>query len=312
MNELELILRQLKLDTKYTAFLSRQLEYIKRKTYDVVYPEFKARRLVPVTNETDPGAETITYRQWDAFGSAMVISNYADDLPNIDVLVEEFTNKVIGLGAEYTWSAQDIRRAALAGNNLKSRKAMRARKSHELAVEEIAAKGDARTSLTGFGNNANVNLSTPITGGWATATGLQIAADMQKMTRDMVVTNKESFLPDTIALGTQSFQEAATKTVSTTGDSGKTALQYFLDSSPYIKDVESWYKLDDMNAGGTNERAVCYKRDPMVLELEMPQEYEEFPPQARGLSFEVPTHSRTGGVVVYYPLGMIYMDGLIT
>ena len=54
---------------------------------------------------------------------------------------------------------------------------------------------------------------------------------------------------------------------------------------------------------------VAYQRDPMVLQLEIPQEFEQFPPQARGLSFVVPCHARIGGVHMHYPLAVAYMDG---
>jgi hypothetical protein len=50
-------------DSKFTSALERQLEFIKAQTYDIVYPELKARTLIPVDNSVDPGAETITYRQ---------------------------------------------------------------------------------------------------------------------------------------------------------------------------------------------------------------------------------------------------------
>ena len=91
----------LRMDDKFNAVLEKQLEYVKSKTYDIVYPELKGRLYCPVSNEVDPGAESITYRQWDEFGMAQIIANYADDLPLIDALVEEFTQRVKGLGAAY-------------------------------------------------------------------------------------------------------------------------------------------------------------------------------------------------------------------
>ena len=45
-----------------------------------------------MNNSVNPGATTITYRQWDNFGMAQIISNYADDPPLMDALVEEFTS----------------------------------------------------------------------------------------------------------------------------------------------------------------------------------------------------------------------------
>ena len=77
-----------------------------------------------------------------------------------------------------------------------------------------------------------------------------------------------------------------------------------------ITDVDFWHKLDLADAAGTGPRMVTYQRDPEVLELVIPQEFEQFPPQARNLAFVVPCHARVGGVVVYYPLAIVYTDGL--
>jgi hypothetical protein len=77
---------ELRQDAKFTAVLAKQLEYVKSRTYDIVYPQFKGRMLVPVSNEADTGAETITYQQWDQFGIANILANYADDIELVDAL----------------------------------------------------------------------------------------------------------------------------------------------------------------------------------------------------------------------------------
>jgi hypothetical protein len=120
MNLLERTLEAigLRLDSKFTATLEKEIEHVKTMTYDVVYPELKARTFIPVDNSANTGAETITYRQWDEFGMAQIIANYADDLPLIDALVEEFSQKVKPLGAAYQWSIKDLRRSDMSGSRL--------------------------------------------------------------------------------------------------------------------------------------------------------------------------------------------------
>jgi hypothetical protein len=62
-------------------------------------------------------------------------------------------------------------------------------------------------------------------------------------------------------------------------------------------------------AGGV-ARAVCYARNPEYVELGIPQEFEQFPPQSRVLEFDVPCHARTYGVFWHYPLSGLYADGI--
>lgn len=311
MNPLAIVLGLLgcRWDDKFTAVLEKELEYVKTQTYDIVYPEMRARQFIPVSNEADPGAETITYRQWDEFGMAQIIANYGDDLPLIDALVEEFQQKVKGLGAAYQWSIQDIRRAAMNGIALDQRRARAARRSVEQQIENIAALGNAVAGLRGFAKHPNVPLVAPDTGNWATATSDQIIGDLNKLATSIVTTNKETFLPDSLAMDISRYNLIATKRISTTGDTHTTVLEAWLRSNPWVRNVGTWNKLALADAAGTGPRLVCYKRDPEVLTLEIPQEFEQMPPQAKNLAFQVPVHARIGGVIVYYPIAMAYMDG---
>ena len=317
MNYLALVLTALgigeaRMDAKFTAVLEKQLEFVKTQTYDIVYPDLKAKQLIPVDNSAGPGAETITYRQWDEFGMAQIISNYADDLPLVDALVEEFVQRVHSIGAAYQWSIQDLRRSAMADSRLDQRKARAARNFIERKLENIGALGDALAGLTGIANNANVSLVAVTTGDWfnAATTGEQKIADLNKLVSTIVIANKETFIPDTVLLDIGLYNNISNDRISSTGDTHTTVLEAFLRSSPYIKEVIPWFKLSDANAAGTKARAVCYKRDPEILTFEIPQEFEQLPPQAKNLSFQVPVHARTAGVIVYYPIAMGYMDGL--
>jgi len=304
----EMARRGQRLDAGETAALARQLEHIFAQTYDIKYSELKARRFIPVDTSVDPGAEYYTYRQWDQMGMAKIIANYADDLPRVDALAKEFPAPIKSLGAAYGFSIQDMRRSAMADSQLDSRKAATVRRAHEQAVDQIAAIGDSDAGLGGFTNNANVPLVTPDNAPWSTATPLEIVADVNKLLNAIVTATLETFEPDTLLLDTASFQIINSRPMSSTGDSDKTILRFLLDNNPFLSNIDQWARLTTAGAGSTT-RLVGYKRSDEVLALVIPQEFEQFAPQARNLEFVIPTHSRIGGVSVRYPLAMAYMDG---
>lgn len=293
-------------DAGETAMIAKQLEHVFTRTFDVKYPGNKARLLIPVNSEVPTGAETYTYRQWDEYGMAKLISDYADDLSNVDVTVKEFTAKIKSLGASYQYSIQDLRASALAGAQLDSRRASVARRRIEAKIDQLAALGDTDAGLGGFVNNSNVPLVTPDTGSWASATPQQMLADLRKMQRTIVVDTKQVFQPDTLLLDTASFELLASTELST--DNNTTVMQQFLATSPYIRNIDSWHKLDTADVAGTGPRVVMYARDPDVVELIISQEFEQFPPQAKNLAFVVNCHARMGGVSWRYPLAAAYMD----
>jgi len=296
-----------RMDDKYTAVLARELEYVRARTYDIVYPEKKARMLIPVDNEVPPGARTIRYDQWDLFGMAVVISNYADDLPMVDVMKQSFSSVVQTIGDAYQWSIEDLDEAAMVpGMRLSQRRAGAARLVMENKVEDIAAFGLPQGGLKGLLNHPNVTLVAPDTGNWATATAEQMVDDLNKLVQAVVDQTDETFLPNTLVMDSVSKGRLASKKFVNTDI---TAQKFFLENSEYIDRIETWYKCKTADAAGTGPRFACYKRDPIVLQLVIPKEFTQQPPQARNLAFVVPCHLRIGGVVVYYPLAIAYMDG---
>ena len=110
-------------DANETAMFTRQLEAIYAQTYDIKYPDNKARMLIPADGRPGPGAESFTYRQFDIFGEARVIHNYANDFPNAEVQGKEFNQKIKGIGVSYQYTIQDLRAASMAGVPLEERKA---------------------------------------------------------------------------------------------------------------------------------------------------------------------------------------------
>jgi hypothetical protein len=315
------ISEEIRNDAAYTANLSRQLEYVQAKTYDTLYAETKIRRFLPVNREVPAGAETFTYRQWTSYGIAKIIANYADDLPSVDALAEEFPAAIKSLGDSYQYSVQDIAAAAMSGNQLDSRRASAARRGMEFAVDQIGSVGDAKAKLPGFLNNANVTVLSATSDGtsarWLAGnrgTGVPakspdlILADMYAATTQILTASKELFMPDTVLLPTAEFAHISQTKVG--ADNRDTILTTFKANSMSVKMVESWHKLATADAAGTGPRMVTYAKNPDVVELVIPQEFTQLPSQAKNLAFQIPCHMRIGGVVVRYPLAIVYTDGI--
>src|ERR1019366_388558 len=90
-----------KLDSDESIFFARELESVKSKTYDILFPEYKELSLIPMGTEVDPGAETIKYEQFEDVGIAQILASYADDVPRADVKGKEFRSPVKPLASSY-------------------------------------------------------------------------------------------------------------------------------------------------------------------------------------------------------------------
>ena len=301
-------------DSAESPFFLRQLEHIKTQVMEVIYTGLKARKLLPVSMEAGPGAEYITWRQFDKVGIARLIRDYSMDLPRVDVLASEFyQNPVHGIGASFGYNVQEIRAAQKAGLPLDQRRAAAATEAILRLEDDLAFFGDARAKLVGFFNLPNSTaVVLPADGAgasilWSTKTADQMLRDLNLLVNTIVETTKEVEVPDTLLLPTASYNLIATKRIGI--DSNNTVLKFFLDTNPYIKDVEPVVKLTGAGAGSLN-RAIAYRRDPMKLTMEVPMDVTQHEVDKEGLEYTVPVESRYGGVLVYKPLSVAFADGL--
>lgn len=294
------------LDADESAYFQRQLEYVKSKTYDKKFTQLKARQIIPVSFEADPADETITYEQFDMVGMAKIVRDYATDFRSADVSAKEFTAKVRSFGSAFQYNVQQVRAASKTGKSLNQRKANSARRAIAQLENKVAYFGDADFGLQGMFNNPNVPVVVlPNAGAWSGLTADQILQNLSAVANNPIKVSNGVETPDTMILPIDEYTEIADRPRSTQSDT--TILEFFLKNNPFINSIDWVEELKD--GGGTSvKRMIAYRRDPDYLTLEIPQEYEQFPAQEKGLAFKVPCHERCAGVLWYYPLSATYAN----
>lgn len=303
-----------RMDVAETMSLALQLESMRARVWETKYPPIKARSYIPVASEDDPGADTVAYEVEEEQGQAKIITNGANDLPNVTTSNRKVTRPIVSVGVAFHYTLQDIRRAAFMGKPLSARRAIAARRASDRRLETLAASGATTEGIVGgLLNTAGVGIEPLAAAGtWATkvagaAGPPAVLNDLNKLVASVITASAEAHVPDTVLLPTAQMLLISQTRLS--ADSDDTILQAFLRANPWIQTVDMWNVLQGAGAG-PSDRAIAYHRDPENLELVIPQEWEMLPPQARGLSFEVPTHLRTAGTTIMRPLSIRYMDGI--
>ena len=301
-------------------FFARELDYIKTKTYDRLYPEFTALTLFPVTHEVPEGAETVTYYSYDKTGMAQIISNYATDLPRVDVKGEPTTVPVKSVGDSYGYSVQEMRASRFAGKSLDVRKAETARYQIDRITNTIAWKGDAKAKLPGvLSENNDIPIFTiPAVDGkttWADKEADAILADISGMLQQVNRTTMNVEHPDYLALPSDTHIALATKRIPMTD---KTVLTFLKENLPGIKDIVSSAELNSIatdtnpyaaESGGKGV-ALLFTKNPEKLSIEIPMPFLQHPLQYTKLEMEVPCESRVVGAMIYYPLSALIAVGV--
>ena len=290
-------------------FLERQLEYIRPQVFEVQYADIKYPTILPVTSEAGPGAQTFTYRIMDSTGEFRLIADAADDLPRADISQVEKSINIRSFGGSFGYTVQELRAAQMANIALEQRRAAAVRRAYEEKVEEVAMFGESQVGLAGFFNNANVDVIAAdkwFTGSTASGTSQDLLELLNYGVSAIISGSKMKEQPDTILMAYEDYNKISTTRNSDSSD--VTVLEYFLRTNPYIRNVEPINQLESGNGSLTKNRMVVYKRDPEKVQLHIPQPLELFPPQQRGLEFIVPAHARVGGVALYYPKSVIYVQ----
>lgn len=301
-----------RLDANESAFFARQLEYIKSQTYDEKYKPLDSFIFIPVSTEIPSGAREFTYRQFKKVGFAKVIHDFAHDFPRVDIHGVEVTTKIKSLGDSYGYTIEEIRAAAMAGFNLNPRRAQTAEEAHMRKADAVAWLGDSVAGLNGFISNdtsyTEYTLSTGASGDtFALKTPDEIIVDLSGIVSAVIVATNKIGKPDTMLLPVTQYLLIANTRM--TGDSNRSILKYFLENNPYIKTVAPINELSGAGAGST-DRMMVYQKDPRILEHQIPQMFEQFEADKKGMEYEVPCHSKTAGVTVYYPTEIGYCDGI--
>lgn len=288
-------------------FLERQLEYIRPQVFETVYADIKYPTILPVTSEAGNAAQTFTYRVMDSTGDFRLLADAADDLPRADISQIEKSINIRSFGGSFGYTVQELRAAQMANIALEQRRAAAVRRAYEEKVEEVAMFGEASASLAGFFNNATVDVLTADK--WFTDSGTTAQEMLELLNYGVTAIvngSKMKEQPDTILMPYEDFRVVSTQRNSDSSD--VTVLEYFLRTNPYITSIEPINQLDKDNSGLSTNRMVVYKRDPQKVQLHIPQPLELFPPQQRGLEFIVPAHARVGGVAIYFPKSVVYVQ----
>ena len=322
-------------DAATTAFFLRDLTEVMGRTFDVKYPDLKARQILPVFTGVDPGAEGYVWRQYDRVGAAKVVDSYGADLPESEVIANEFQSRCLSIGASYSYSIQDLRKARMAGIPLETRKALSARRSMEQAIEQIAFFGLAQVpgtgasqamqfvpasqntndpmAMYGFTNFPGLTVSTT-TNNWTSASTSvsTIVSDFNQMFLTVIQNSKGVHTPDTVVLPLSIWSQLSTTARSTTF-TDDSVLQYLQKENPWLKAVywSTMLETAGLKQDGSTPgpRIMLLERNEENLQLVIPQEFEQLPPQMVNLMFKIPCHMRIGGLRVSYPKSILALDG---
>ncbi len=307
-----------RLDASESLFFKRELERIDPIAYETMYPEYKARSLLPMQGGIDETDKVYTYRMFDTFGSARYYEGQSDDAPMADADGAEASITFKRVQSAYSWDIFELKAAAKVGRPLDEMKAKGCRRAIEEKLDSLLSLGDTLAGITGclkLSNTTTVTAGTKALGGTAwgtvaapTATAEEAANDVMALCSKVVENSKERVRRFRVVLPLPQYNFLLQKRM---GDgSDVTALKYLMQASPYVQDVVPWFRCDTAGSGNATRMAALPVDDASILAALIGQDFQTLPPQERNLRMVINATATCGGVVCRYPFAVGYMDSI--
>jgi hypothetical protein len=207
---------------------------------------------------------------------------------------------------------QEVRSAIYAGVNLNGKKAMAATRAQSEKINQLAFAGDADSGLPGFLSNANIPEVTILADGtgssktFASKTADKIVRDINTLINKVIVQSKGVHRVTQVWLPVSQYALIATTQNSSASD---TTILAFLQAVHPGVTFEQVVELSGAGAGAT-DRMYALENSRENWQLEIPMMIKQYPPQQVGLEYVTPVESRFAGVIVEYPLGFAFADGI--
>ena len=310
------------LNADFSLQSARELVQIKKTLYYTQFPEFLADKLCPVSSSHHTGSQQVGYDLLEPTGMANIVDDDAQDPPVADIKKEQTVQPVVTIKVAVKWNIQDLRQAQLSQmSGLSANYSFTEEKTRSALIafyrrnEDIFVRGAAEANVPGFCNNSNLTAVTlKSSAAWETTSPDNIEKTVNEILNFISKNSNSTFLANTFLLPTSLFDTLASKPyiVGTNATPLETVLSFIRrtrsESGQNVEFVKYPYLDSLASADGGKRRIIAYKKDPMILNMEIPQPKETFGPITNdaGMTFRVVIRERHAGVQLRYPVACAY------
>ena len=296
------------------AFVESQAAHIEPEARMIRHGSIQYSRLVGISREASPHADSIVYYSYDGTGEMIDIANRGNDFPLVQLLEEQHTVPIQHKGLAYDWSDREIGRAMLVGTPLSDRKVRLSFRIAEEEKERVWLTGDANQGWDGMINNSNIPDDT--TDSWDSASDEEIFNDVNDLIGGGWEETNQVRIADTLLLPVAKF---VTLHRPMGDNASRSIMAYIKENNPYTSETGNELTVRTVRqlkgAGQEinsmpSDRAVAYPRDMDVLRFHVPQELQFIEPQRVGMTWIYHGTMVLGGLEIMEPSSCRYLDGI--
>lgn len=287
------------------AFFDQDLRSIRRELLEDTRAPLNGFSLIPQATDVSPYATSYEHRMYEGIGVAKFISDYAEDLPNVDISARAELFNVRDLGAAYKYSIREIEASAALSTGLDRKKAKAARDAIEQAMNRVMFFGSAEEQLFGWVNYPYIPRRVVSFAFDASAASADVLAEMHALPDGVFLQTQTSRRPDVLAVATSiyNYVKSTPWSLSTNGATDKTILKQFLETNHFIKEVIPVHELEGAGPNGEH-LMIAYTKDETVFSHKLVEAFTQRAPQEINLAIITNCYGKTGGIAADKPLEM--------
>jgi hypothetical protein len=300
-------------DGTESMFIARMLEFIRPGVYAKKYPMLLWSQHVPANYDVPTGAEAYTVTGSDYVGEVKLSRMPATNANMVNHSVFQGSMGFFSMVLGYEYNLQEVRNAIFAGQPLQTKLAVNCRNLMERKLDEIAYLGEKAQAVKGLLNLAGTgSYATPATGAgglksWDAKNSEDILRDLNGPVDQMIVSTNSISIPNAWLMPVSRSRVIETRRAADGTDT--TVKSFFLKNQKFITEITTTYRSEASTDGfWVGKRGVVYRNDAETLEMIINQPFEQMAPVAMHMTVTTLCHLRTGGLALYAPQEVIYVD----
>ena len=286
-------------------FFEDELRATREEILEDSRPPLNGFATIPQANDIPEWANSYEHQMYEVIGVAEFISDYADDLPNVDIAGRSETFNARAFGCAYKFSNDEIAKSQALGKGIDRKRARAARVITEQKFNRIMFYGDPETLLWGLFNSPYVPRYVSSVPFDATSDSGDILAEMNAIWNTPFLTTETVSRPDFMGMYPEGYTYVSdTPWSASAGDT--TILEHFRKSHPEAR-VE--VVRENAGAGPNGEDLITvYPMDEDVFAHKMIRPFTQEAPQDKNLAQITNCHAKSGGIAADRPLEMVIAE----
>lgn len=276
------------------VFFDRELTDVRRELKEDKMPELHAFDFFPQDTSLDEGAANYIHKMYSMVGIATMVSDYADDLPLVDIAAREETFNNRRFGCAYQHSLDEILASARIGMKIDRKRGKAARRITLEKHNALQFFGDGDSGLFGWANYPNIPrewFSKKID---STVEADDIIAMINDACTDIFERTNEVAQRFAIRMPSRPFGHIASRRIP---DLNVTILKYLLENNAMITEITSSGMLTGAGPNG-EDVILIYPMDEDFGVSKTSKLFRQHAPQDRNLTIRVNCTGKSGSAAI--------------